>query len=156
MDTPHSNYPIRNAVIRIPVKATNMQALVCNILWVPPVKTVSNGLPPPDDPRFDCPPWLSAVCVGLGTLVDGTVVVPLASVGVVLTAVVSVSVGIPGIVVVVELSLLSDVEVVIVDVVIVDELSVVLVVDFDVSCVWLGVKKVCVVVGFTVEVTGVA
>lgn len=154
METPFGDYPIRSAVIRVPVKATSTPALV-DILCAPPAKTVSNGLPPPDEPRSDWPPS-SAVCVGLAALVDDTVVVPLASVGVVLITVVLVSVGMLGIVV--KISLLSGFEVVIVDVVIVDELSVVLVVGFDVdvSGVWLGVKKVCVVVDFTVEVTEVA
>lgn len=99
-----------------------MPALVCNILSVPPAKTGSNGLPPPDEPRSG----FSCVGVGLGVVVDGIVVVLSASVGVALKIGVSLSVGVLPIVV--ELSLLS-----VVDVVIADELSAVLVVSVDVS-----------------------
>ncbi|KAI1421420.1 hypothetical protein F5Y12DRAFT_707787 [Xylaria sp. FL1777] len=136
----------------------SMPVLNCNIVFAPPVKTVSNGLPPPDEPRSSLP-----VCVGLGVLVEDVVVTPPVSVRV--TPPVA-STSLEVLVIVAELSTLLVVDVVTVvelsmllldmDVVIVDELSAVLVIDVDVSGVWLGVKKVRVVDGFTVvEVTEV-
>ncbi|KAJ2977228.1 hypothetical protein NUW58_g7875 [Xylaria curta] len=143
----------------VPINVASTLECVGIMRPVPPMKTGSNGLPPPDEPRPIWSPGSSLVCGGLGllvdddsvggTVVDGIVVVPSVSVGVVLTLVVSVCVGEPR--VVVEVSLLSGV-----DNVIVGELSIAVSVGVKVVRVWLGVKKVRVVVGVTIEVTEVA
>ena len=160
------DYSKRNLIIRNPIGAVNTPRLVRETLSAPPTKTVSNGLPPPEEPRpgdlSSSSSSSSSVCVGLGVFVDDVVVVFSVSVAVALAIVVSMVVGVSVVVValsvllavgivsvVVELSLLSsDVELVFVD-----ELSDALVIVVEVFCVWLGVKKVRVVLGCAVEVT---
>lgn len=156
-------YVTSNEVIKVAIKADAKPEVVFHVFSEPEGKTGSKGLPPPDEPRPGCTFWSSSVSVALGVLVVDTVVV-LASSTVVVVAI-GVSVSLIIVPMLVELSVLLDVDVMLDDefsvvvsiwVVFVLSISVIVEVEVEVASVWLGVKKVRVVVGVTIEVTEVA